>query len=319
MSMFEVWGFFLLGLVFLMLGGDSVVKGANGLAKHYGLSPFATGLVLVAFATSIPELVVNARAAFVGAQSLALGNAVGSNLVNFGLTLGLAAIAAPLVVRWRALSPLLVCFIALGIIAIALGHDGVLSRIDGIVLLAGFVAVVAFAFARSRSDIDEVRKVLEEYSETRGGLGMNIARFVIAAVVLFYGAKWIVASAPTVGASLGMGPLLTGLVPVAIGTALPEIAAAVLAARRGHGELVAGHVIGSSLCNLTLVLGGMAAFRPLPLPSSFVAFEMPAAVAFALALYPMLRGDLRISKLEGSILVVAYAAWLAFVLVSGSL
>ena len=74
--MFEVWGFFLLGLVFLMLGGDSVVKGANGLAKHYGLSPFATGLVLVAFATSIPELVVNARAAFVGAQSLALGNAV---------------------------------------------------------------------------------------------------------------------------------------------------------------------------------------------------------------------------------------------------
>ena len=127
------------------------------------------------------------------------------------------------------------------------------------------------------------------------------------------------ASAPTVGASLGMGPLLTGLVPVAIGTALPEIAAAVLAARRGQGELVAGHVIGSSLCNLTLVLGGMAAFRPLPLPSSFVAFEMPAAVAFALALYPMLRGDLRISKLEGSILVVAYAAWLAFVLVSGSL
>ena len=317
--MFEVWGFFLLGLVFLMLGGDSVVKGANGLAKHYGLSPFVTGLVLVAFATSIPELVVNARAAFVGAQSLALGNAVGSNLVNFGLTLGLAAIAAPLVVRWRVLSPLLVCFIALGILAIALGYDGVLTRFDGIVLLIGFVAVVAFAFARSRSDSDEVRKVLEEYSETRGGLGMNIARFVIAAVVLFYGAKWIVANAPTVGASLGMGPLLTGLVPVAIGTALPEIAAAVLAARRGHGELVVGHVIGSSLCNLTLVLGGMAVFRPLPLPSSFVAFEMPAAVAFALALYPMLRGDLRISKLEGLILVVAYAAWLAFVLVSGSL
>jgi len=317
--MFEVWGFFLLGLVFLMLGGDSVVKGANGLAKHYGLSPFVTGLVLVAFATSIPELVVNARAAYVGAQSLAVGNAVGSNLVNFGLTLGLAALAAPLVVRWRALSPLLLCFVALGIVTIGLGFDGVLSRLDGMLLLLAFVAVVAFTFARSRSDSEEVRKVLAEYSETRGGLGMNIARFVIAAIVLCFGAKWIVSNAPAVGASLGMGPLLTGLVPVAIGTALPEIAAAVLAARRGQGELVAGHVIGSSLCNLTLVLGGMASFRALPLPASFVRFEMPAAVAFALALYPMLRGDLRISRLEGGILVAAYVAWLAFVLVSQTL
>jgi len=314
--MLEVWGLFLLGLVFLMLGGDSVVKGASGLAKHYGLSPFATGLILVAFATSIPELAVNARAAFVGAQSLALGNAVGSNLVNFGLTLGLAALAMPLVVRWRALSPLLACFIVLSIAVVGLGWDGVLSRLDGLLLLVAFVAVVVLAFARSRTDSAEVRTVLEGYVETRGGLGLNIARFVIAAVVLFYGAKWIVQGATAVGASLGMGPLLTGLVPVALGTALPEIAAAVMAARRGQGELVVGHAIGSSLCNLTLVLGGMATFRALPLPSSFVHFEVPAAAALAIALYPMLRGDLRISKLEGGILVVAYLAWLAFVLLS---
>ena len=314
--MIEAWGFFLLGLVFLMLGGDSVVKGASGLAKHFALSPFVTGLVLVAFATSIPELVVNARAAAVGAQSLALGNAVGSNLVNFGLTLGLAALAAPLLVRWRVLSPMLACFVVLGIATIGLGLDGVLSRIDGIVLVLAFFAVLAFALARSRSDSEEVRQVLVEFSETRGGLGLNAVRFVIAAVVLFYGAKWIVQSAPSVGATMGMGPMLTGLVPVAIGTALPEIAAAVLAARRGQGELVAGHVIGSSLCNLTLVLGGIASVRALPLPASFVQFEMPAAIAFAIALYPMLRGDLRISRLEGGILVAAYVAWLVFVLVA---
>ena len=193
--MLEIWGMFLLGLLFLMLGGESVVKGASGLARHFSLSPFVTGLVLVAFATSVPELAVNARAVFVGAQSLALGNAVGSNLVNFGLTLGLAALAAPLVVRWRVLSPMLVCFIVLGIATIGLGLDGVLSRLDGMLLLLAFVAVVAFALARSRTDTDEVRAVLDGYTETRGGLGLNIARFVIAAVVLFYGAKWIVASA----------------------------------------------------------------------------------------------------------------------------
>ena len=163
-----------------------------------------------------------------------------------------------------------------------------------------------------------MQAVLDAYTETRGGLGLNGARLVISAVVLFYGAKWIVQSAPVVGSTLGMGPLLTGLVPVAIGTALPEIAAAVIAARRGQGELVAGHVIGSSLCNLTLVLGGMASFRALALPASFVKFEVPAAIAFAIALYPMLRGDLRVSRIEGGILVAAYLAWLVFVLVSGA-
>ena len=316
--MIELWGLFLLGLVFLMLGGDSVIKGASGLAQHFKLSPFVTGLVLVAIATSVPELAVNARAAFVGAQSLALGNAVGSNLVNFGLTLGLAAIVAPLVVRWRVLSPMLVSFVVLGIAVVGMSLDGVLSRLDGVLLLVAFVAVLAFAVLRSRVAQEEVRPVLEEYATTRGGLGLNAVRFIIAAVVLFYGAKWIVQSAPGIGASLGMGPLLTGLVPVALGTALPEIAAAVLAARRGQGEMVVGHAIGSSLVNLTLVVGGMAAFRPLPVPASFVHLELPAAIALAIVLYPMLRGDLRISRREGGILVAAYVAWLVLVLATGA-
>jgi cation:H+ antiporter len=310
--MIEALGLFALGLLLLALGGDSVVKGASGLAQRFGLSPFATGLVLVAFATSSPELAVNARAAWTGSQALALGNAVGSNIVNFGLTLGLAALAAPLVVRWRALSPLLLAFVGIGIAVTLLGHDGVLGRIDGIVLLAAFAAVLFYVFARSREDSVEVRTALETYVATRGDLVLNVLRFVIAAVVLYYGAKLVVQSAPVLGVALGMTPLVTGLLPVAIGTALPEIAAAVMAARRGQGDVVVGHAIGSSLFNLTVVLGGMAVFRAVPLPQSFLWFEVPAALAFALALYPMLRGDLRIARGEGAILVVAFAAWLGF-------
>jgi cation:H+ antiporter len=310
--MIEALGLFALGLLLLALGGDSVVKGASGLAQRFGLSPFATGLVLVAFATSIPELAVNARAAWTGSQALALGNAVGSNIVNFGLTLGLAALAAPLAVRWRALSPLLLAFVGIGIAVTLLGHDGVLGRIDGIVLLAAFAAVLFYVFARSREDSVEVRTALETYVATRGDLVLNVLRFVIAAVVLYYGAKLVVQSAPVLGVALGMTPLVTGLLPVAIGTALPEIAAAVMAARRGQGDVVVGHAIGSSLFNLTVVLGGMAVFRAVPLPQSFLWFEVPAALAFALALYPMLRGDLRIARGEGAILVVAFAAWLGF-------
>jgi cation:H+ antiporter len=310
--MIEALGLFALGLLLLALGGDSVVKGASGLAQRFGWSPFATGLVLVAFATSIPELAVNARAAWTGSQALALGNAVGSNIVNFGLTLGLAALAAPLVVRWRALSPLLLAFVGIGIAVTVLGHDGVLGRIDGIVLLAAFAAVLFYVFTRSREDSGEVRATLEAYVATRGDLVLNVLRFVIAAVVLYYGAKLVVQSAPVLGVALGMTPLVTGLLPVAIGTALPEIAAAVMAARRGQGDVVVGHAIGSSLFNLTVVVGGMAVFRAVPLPQSFLWFEVPAALAFALALYPMLRGDLRIARGEGAILVVAFAAWLGF-------
>lgn len=308
-------GMFLLGLVLLALGGDSLVKGASGLSRRLGLSPFATGVLLVAFASSVPELAVNARAVWAGYQDIALGNAVGSNLVNFGLTLGIAAMVAPLTVRWRALAPLLLGFALASVLAIVFGRDRVFGRGEGVVLLALFALALAFLFARSRDERAEVRTVLEAFEATRTDPLLNALRLTIAAVVLWFGARLVVENASPLGAALGLSPLLTGLLPVAVGTALPEIAAAVAAARRGQGDVVAGHAIGSSLFNLTFVLGGMAAFRPLPLPGSFIWFELPAALALALVLYPMLRGDLRIARGEGGVLVAAYLAWLLFELV----
>ena len=310
--MAEAWGFFVLGLVLLALGGDSIVKGASGLAQKFGASPFVAGLLLVAFGTSLPELFVNARAYVVGAQDLALGNAVGSNIVNFGLTLGVAALFAPVLVRMRLLSPLLVVLTLSTLAVIFFGLDGVISRIEGIVLLLAFVAVLAFLLARSGRESLEVREGVAAYAATRSALLMNLLRFAIASALLYFGARFVVQGAPVIGASWGWSPLLVGLLPVAIGTALPEVAAAIAAARRGQGDMVVGHVIGSSLFNLLVIIGGMAALRPLPLPASFVKLELPAAIAFALVLYPMLRGDLRITKGEGAILCVAFLAWVGF-------
>ncbi len=302
----------LLGLLLLMLGGDSIVKGASGLAQRFKLSPFATGMFLVAFATSIPELAVNTRAFFTGSQSLALGNAVGSNIVNFGLTLGLAAVVAPLTIRWRALSPLLICLMAATIALIALGYDGALSRIEGAIFLAAFVAVLAFAMARSRSESPEVQAELAAFQTTSASLGLNAIRFALGATLLYYGAMLVVEHAPVIGVAMGMSPLLTGLLIVAIGTALPEAMTAVMAARRGQGDIVAGHVIGSSVFNLLVVVGGMAAMRDLPIPASFIRFELPAALAFSLLLYPMLRRDLHISRGEGAVLLLALIGWIVF-------
>lgn len=309
--MAEAWGFFALGLVLLALGGDSIVKGASGLAQKLGATPFVAGLLLVAFGTSLPELSVNARAYVVGAQDLALGNAVGSNIVNVGLTLGLAALFAPLLVRLRLLSPLLVLLTLASLALIVFGLDGVITRIEGMVLLLGFVAALAFVLARSGHEQAEVRESIAAYAATRSVLWINLLRFAIAVALLYFGARFVVQSAPVIGAGWGWSPLLVGLLPVAIGTALPEAAAAIAAARRGQGDMVVGHVIGSSLFNLLVVVGGMAALRPLPLPASFVKLELPAAIAFVLVLYPMLRGDLRISKTEGAILLAAFLGWVA--------
>ena len=305
------WGFFALGLVLLALGGDSIVKGASGLAQRLGASPFVAGLLLLAFATSLPELFVNATAVAQGQPSLALGNAVGSNIANFGLSLGLAALAAPLLVRMRLLSPLLVMLVVASLVLIGMGLDGRISRAEGGLLLVSFVLLLASMLARGRSESAEVRANVEAFAATRTALWLNLLRVVIASALLFYGAKFVVQAAPQIGAAWGWSPLLVGLLPVAIGTALPEAAAAIAAARRGQGDMVLGHVIGSSLFNLLVVVGGLAALQPLALPASFVRLELPAAMAFALVLYPMLRGDLRIGKGEGAILFVAFLAFVA--------
>jgi cation:H+ antiporter len=298
-----------LALLLLALGGDSILKGASGLSRRFGWSPFSTGLLLVAFGTSIPELAVNARAFVVGSQNLALGNAIGSNIVNFGLTLGLAAIAAPLLVRWRALAPLLICLMLATLALIALGYDGVLTRIEGLLFVIAFAIVVIAALVLSRREAPELREEIAGFLKTGDGLGLNLIRFAIGGALLWFGAMWLVRHAPIVGTAWGLSPVLTGLIVVAIATALPEAIAAVSAARRGQGDMVVGHVIGSSLFNLLIVVGGMAALRDLPIPASFVGFELPAALAASLLLYPMLRSDLRISRPEGWVLLLAFVAW----------
>lgn len=309
--MAEALGWFALGLLLLALGGDSVVKGVSGLAQKLGLRPFAAGLLLLAFGTSLPELAVNLRAIWLQQTHLALGNAVGSNLVNLGLTLGLAALAAPLLQRARMHVPLLVLLAVASLALMVFGLDGYVGRIEGVVLLAGFAALAVFLLRQGRRESAELQGEIAAFAATRTDLLLNLVRLAIAIALLYYGARWVVQGGLALGEAWGLSPLLVGLLPVAIGTALPEVAAAVMAARRGQGDMVAGHVLGSSLFNLLVIVGGMAVFQPIALPASFVKLELPAAVVLALVLYPMLRSDHRVSRGEGAVLLAVFAAWVA--------
>ncbi|MGE6334996.1 sodium:calcium antiporter [Stenotrophomonas sp. NPDC077659] len=301
---------FLLGLLLLALGGDSIVKAVAGLAQRFGASAFTAGLLLLGVATSLPELAVNARALLVGQPELALGNAIGSSIANLGLTLAVAAIAAPLLLRARLQGVLWWSLLAAGLLLIVFGLDGRLQRWEAGVLVAAFVLVQAVLLRRGRLEAPDVQAVIAESALSRTSLPLNVLRVLIAALTLYWGARLVVGAAADFGSALGWTPLLVGLLPVALGTALPEVAAALVAARRGHGDMVLGHVLGSSVVNLLLVIGAMGLLQPLALPASFVRLELPALLAFALVLYPMLRGDLKISRGEGAILLAAFVAWL---------
>lgn len=310
-------GWFLLGLVLLALGGDSIVKGASGLARRFGWSPFAAGIVLVALATSVPEIAVNAYAVLDGQPYLALGNAVGSNVANVGMTLAISVlVAGPLLVRWRALAPLLLALLGATLLVLVFSIGGGINVIEGIVLVAAFILVLWWAVLRAATEDATVREEVEAFTRTSDVLGLNMLRVVIAVALLGTGAWLVVENALPIGEALGMTSVVIGLLPVAIGTALPELAAAIVAARRGQGDLVAGHVIGSSLVNILLVLGGMALLSGgLVVPESFLRFELPAALVFAVMLAPMLRGDMRISRGEAAALLLAFVAWVVFELV----
>jgi cation:H+ antiporter len=307
--MAEALGLFALGVLALALGGDSVVKGVSGLAQRLGMRPFVARLLQLAFGTSIPELAVNQRAMWQQQAHLALGNAVGSNVVNLGLGLGLAALAAPLVLRARMLVPMLVLLVVATFALMVFGLDGHVGRIEGAVLLLGFVATTLFLLRHAQREDADVQAEIVAFASTRAGLALNLLRLAIAAVVLYFGARWVVSGGLALGRIVGMTPLMVGLLPVAIGTALPEIAAAIAAARRGQGDMVAGHVIGSSLFNLLAIVGGMAAVQPLALPASFVKFELPAVLALTLLVYPLLRSGRRVGQQEGGILCLAFLAW----------
>lgn len=314
--MAEAWGLFALGLVLLALGGDTLVKGASGLAQKAGLSPFTAGLLLVAFGTSLPELFVNGAALLQGEPALALGNAVGSNLVNLGLVLPVAALCGTVLVRLRLLTPLLLVLVVASALLMVFGLDGRINRVEGAILLAGFLVVVVRLVVLGRREASEVRTGVETYASTRTVLWLNLLRLVIGIVLLGYGAREVVQAMRELAPTLGLTPLIAGLLPLAIGTALPELAAAIVAARRGQGDMVLGHVIGSSVCNLLLVVAGMAVIAPLALPASFVRLELPAAIALAVVLVPILRGDGRVSRGEATVLLLAFVGWVALELAS---
>jgi len=315
------------GFVALMLGAEILVRGASRLAAAVGISPLVIGLTVVAFGTSAPELAINLQSAFTGQGSIALGNVVGSNIMNVLVILGLSALIIPLVVNQQLVRQDVPIMIAITLLAWWMASDGMIDRLDGFILFAGLAIYLVFSIVQSRKETSiEVREEYEqEYAEkekhTPRSIAINIGQIVVGLVGLTFGADWLVDGAVRLAQIFNVSELVIGLTIVAIGTSLPELATSIVAAIRKERDIAVGNVVGSNIFNLMAVLGltGLISPNGIPIPAPALAFDIPVMVAVAVITLPIFfTGGHMIHRWEGGLFVALYALYIGVMLSDAS-
>lgn len=302
---------FVVGLVFLTFSADLLVRGASELAKLLGVSPFVIGATVVAYGTSMPEFVVSAFASVEDAGAIALGNVIGSNLFNTGLILGMAALISPINIHKKLLRKVLRLELPMNIVlTLIVGAAGIalfIARWNGIVLLIGFSTYIVLVFKQEwasrgrRIEKDEYQKPVKPFSKYM----LFGTATIIGLGGLLMAAKLMVDSAIVIASLMGVSERVIGLTIVALGTSLPEMAAAVVAAVKKQSELVLGNLIGSNIFNLGLILGTAAAIRPIPIVSSHF-FDSGFLLVNALMITFFIISRKRVSRPEGALLIGCY-------------
>ncbi|MFW6198871.1 MAG: calcium/sodium antiporter [Acidobacteriota bacterium] len=305
------------GLAGLYFGAEWLVRGAGRIAVAFGVSPLVIGLTVVAFGTSMPEMVAGAVAAWNGATDVLLGNVIGSNIANVGLILGLAALLRPipveLVLLRRELPFMLI--VTLGVMGLA--TRGEFGPLDGILLVGALVAFTALALRWARGEGTTIAGEFEEFETARGfrdgNLAVDAGLVVAGLVVLTVGAQLLVNGAVTVARYLGVSEFLISVTMVALGTSLPELATSVVAAARDEADVLVGNIVGSNIFNLLGALGVGALIARVPVAGSILSFDMIVMLLLSLAMTVFVVRDRRITRLEGALLLAAYLVYLVLI------
>jgi cation:H+ antiporter len=313
----------LTGLMLLVWAADRLLEGAVALAQRAQLAPLLVGLVVVGFGASSAELAVATAAAWHGHPALALGSAWGGNIVAMSLVLGVTVLVRPIRASSAVLHRELPLLLAATVLTALLVWDGVLSRLDALGLLAGFVALLAWSWRQTRgSETDELaQETVLELPVHALTTGHAVRRVLLALLVLALGAGLLVWGAVDVAHGLGVSDLTLGLGVVALGITLPSLATCVAAARKGEDDIALGHVLGAGLFNTLAVAGLAGLIEPLDVPTTVLWRDLPVMAGLALVLY--LRGrDARqpthLGKTTGHALVAVYLLHaLALVVTSG--
>ncbi len=295
------------GLIGLAIGGEFLVKGSVGIAQRLGVSNLVTGLVIVGFATSMPEMVASVQAVALGSPEIAWGNIAGSNIANSMLILGATALIAPIVLKGTGRRDAVVALIVSALI-LAIGVAQLASIWIGVGLLGILIAYIIWRYRHPRSDDDEDDEVPPK-------MWLAVVYFIIGLGLLVGGGKLLVDGAIDLARLAGISETVIGLTIVAIGTSLPELAASVAAALRGKPGLALGNVVGSNIYNLLLIGGVTMILAPLPAPASLNDVEWPLVVGTALVILLLFWFASRISRWMGAGLLAGFVAFNVFLFV----
>lgn len=309
----------ILGFVLLLWSADRFVDGAAALAVHLGLPSLVIGMVIVGFGTSAPEIVVSIMAALDGNPDLALGNALGSNIYNVGLIIGVTALIMPIAVHSTIIRRELPLLFLFGVIAGALFWNGQLSRLESLLLLSGFFGLMGWTIWTAMRGKDDplAAETEQELASHAMTLGRAILWLAIGLALLLVSSRMLVWGAVSVASALGVSDLIIGLTIVALGTSLPELASSIAAVRKGKHDIAIGNVVGSCMFNLLAVVGIAGVIAPMEaLSVDIMLRDWPVMMAMFVALFVMaygFRGEGRINRIEGSVLLVGlvvYNGWL---------
>ncbi|WP_221797573.1 calcium/sodium antiporter [Oceanobacter mangrovi] len=309
----------LIGLVVLVWSADKFVLGAAATARRLGMSPLLVGLTIVSIGTSAPELFVSAVATLDGVGNLAIGNAIGSNIANIGLVLGITALVSPIPLQKKLLRKELPLLLLVSILAGLTLADLNLGLVDALLLLCGLVVAMYIMFQES----DDAGEPLvdDEEAEAIESLSTQMAIFwlVVGLIALMASSKALVWGATDIARMFGVSELVIGLTIVAIGTSLPELAASVASALKGHHDIAIGNVIGSNIFNLLAVMPVPGLISRIAVEPLALHRDLPVMLLMTLALLVLFIANRRsgvMGRFSGVILVLGYTTYLGSLMIT---
>jgi cation:H+ antiporter len=315
--------FLFLGIALLTVGGEALIRGSLAAAKLLGVSPLLSGLVIVGFGTSAPELVVSVNAAIDGRPDIAIGNVVGSNIGNILLILGVCALITPLAVKPLALRRDAVTVVAASLLFLVLVGGSALARVDAAIFLGALAAYLGWAYWSERfhaAPSGELHQAeAEELSTVPKSMLGTVIAVVLGLLLLIAGSQVLLIGAIGIAAYFGVPEAVVGLTLVAVGTSLPELSISVIAAIRRHADVAVGNILGSNIFNLLGILGVSALLQPLPVHPRIIHFDQWVMLGTSLLLLLFLYTGRRLSRAEGGVLLVGYGiyVWFSFSVFGG--
>ncbi|MDH5476205.1 MAG: calcium/sodium antiporter [Cyclobacteriaceae bacterium] len=299
----------IVGLFVLILGGDFLVRGASNIALRLHISPLVVGLTIVAFGTSAPELLISVKSALAGSPDLAMGNVVGSNICNLALVLGITCLIEPIKVQSDSMkidwpvamgSALLLYFVA---------KEGYINRIEGIIFFSLLLAYTYFIIRRSRKETKAMRELEEDLSledAVTSNVWKDVVFLLIGALGLYYGSEWFVGGARDMAVDLGVSERVIGITVLALGTSLPELVTAIVAALKKETDLALGNLMGSNIFNVLSILGVTSMITDIKVSFEILNHDMIPMLGITLLILPMMITGRTIGRFEGGILLVIY-------------